>query len=46
MLKSKEAFDKKAFESKKQLETNELLPLENTEPIADDEAEIAEAATV
>jgi cytoskeletal protein CcmA (bactofilin family) len=46
MLKSKEAFDKKAFESKKQLETNELLPLENTEPIADDEDEIADAATV
>jgi cytoskeletal protein CcmA (bactofilin family) len=30
MLKSKEAFDKRVYESKQQVETNELLPLENT----------------
>ncbi len=37
MMKSKEAFDKKAFDSKKILETNELLPLENTNPTALDD---------
>jgi cytoskeletal protein CcmA (bactofilin family) len=47
MLKSKEAFDKKTFESKKQLQTNELLPLEHTETVVDDnEEELADVATV
>jgi cytoskeletal protein CcmA (bactofilin family) len=38
MLKSKEAFDKKVFESKAHLETSDLLPLETTD---DDEEETA-----
>jgi cytoskeletal protein CcmA (bactofilin family) len=41
MLKSKEAFDKKVYESKQQLETNDLLPLEN---LTDDEDITSEAA--
>lgn len=49
MLKSKEAFDKRTFDSKRQLETNELLPLENTETVAvtdEDEEERADVASV
>ena len=42
MLKSKEAFDKKVYESKQQLETNDLLPLENLSD--DDDDIISEAA--
>ncbi len=38
MLKSKEAFDKKVFESKAHLETSDLLPLETTD---DDDEETA-----
>jgi cytoskeletal protein CcmA (bactofilin family) len=42
MLKAKEAFDKKVFESKSHLETKDLLPLENTD-IRDEDEELAEA---
>lgn len=41
MLKSKEAFDKKVYETKAHLETKDLLPLKNTD---DDDDELAEAA--
>lgn len=41
MLKAKETFDKKVFESKAHLETKDLLPLENT---LENDDEIAEAA--
>lgn len=44
MLKAKDAFDKKAFESKAGLETSDLLPLEHTAN-EDAEEEVAEAAT-
>ncbi|HRH42926.1 MAG TPA: polymer-forming cytoskeletal protein [Pyrinomonadaceae bacterium] len=46
MLKAKENFDKKVFESRAaQLETNDLMPLEiHTGSINSDEDEIAEAA--
>jgi cytoskeletal protein CcmA (bactofilin family) len=46
MVKSKEAFDKRTFDSKRQLETNELLPLENTETVVDEEEEMADVASV
>jgi len=45
MLKSKEAFDKKAFDKKAQFETKDLLPLENTQTV-EDEDEVADAASV
>jgi cytoskeletal protein CcmA (bactofilin family) len=41
MLKSKEAFDKKVYESKQQLETNDLLPLGN---LSDDDDITSETA--
>ena len=46
MVKSKEAFDKKVFESRAQLETNDLLPLETATGsiVDDDDDEVAEAA--
>ena len=45
MLKAKETFDKKVFESKAHLETKDLLPLENTVE-ENDEEEMAEVASV
>lgn len=44
MVKSKEAFDKKVFESRSQLETNDLLPLETATGSIIDDDEVAEAA--
>lgn len=41
MLKSKEAFDKRVYESKQQVETNELLPLES---LSDDDDIVEEEA--
>lgn len=43
MLKSKEALDKRVYESKQQIETNELLPLGN---LSDDDDIVEEDATV
>jgi cytoskeletal protein CcmA (bactofilin family) len=47
MMKSKEAFDKKAFDHKKMLETNQLIPLEHTESVdVDDETDEEEKVDV
>lgn len=46
MLKSKEAFDKKVFESKTQLPAKDLPPIEQLEETSDEDDEVAEAATV
>ena len=43
MLKSKEAFDKRVYESKQHLETNDLLPLETNSDDEDIQSESANA---
>ncbi len=45
MIKSKEAFEKRITEARSQLETNDLLPLENT-VVNEDDDESADAATI